>query len=128
MHATIWAIHRLKRINFMKIAIVGSRSLQVKDLENYIPENVTEIVSGGAVGIDSCARQYARKKGLRLTEFFPNYEKYDSKAPLVRNLQIIEYADSVIAFWDGKSTGTRHVINHCREQNKKIRVFMPIST
>ena len=111
----------------MKIAIVGSRGLQVNDLENYIPEDATEIVSGGARGIDTCARHYAHKKGLRLTEFLPDYAKYGRRAPLVRNLEIIDYADRVIAFWDGKSSGTGHVIINCKRRNKKIRILMPKS-
>ena len=48
----------------MKIAIVGSRSLSNISLEEYLPVNVTEIVSGGAVGVDLCAMQYAKEKGL----------------------------------------------------------------
>lgn len=49
----------------MKIAIIGSRGLHVNDLEKYLPENVTEIVSGGARGIDSDARAYAQAHGMR---------------------------------------------------------------
>ena len=108
----------------MKVAIIGSRSLVVKDFEKYIPENVTEIVSGGAKGIDICARGYANAHGIKLTEFLPEYEKYGKSAPLKRNLQIIEYADEVIAFWDGSSAGTKYVIDNCRKMNKKITVTM----
>lgn len=43
----------------MKVAVIGSRNLWVNDLEQCLPESVTEIVSGGAKGIDSCARKYA---------------------------------------------------------------------
>jgi hypothetical protein len=57
----------------MKIAIVGSRGLTVNDLEKYLPEDVTEVVSGGAKGIDTCAAEYAKKAGLKLTEFLPEY-------------------------------------------------------
>ena len=106
----------------MRIAIVGSRSLTVNHLGEYLPEDVTEIVSGGAKGIDRCASAYAKEHGLKLTEFLPEYEKYGRGAPLKRNLQIIEYADWVIAFWDGKSRGTKFVIDHCRQQNKKVKV------
>lgn len=82
----------------MKIAVIGSRNLTVDNLEDYLPENVTEIVSGGARGIDKCARSYAAENNLKLMEFLPEYEKYGRRAPLVRNLQIIDYADRVIAF------------------------------
>ena len=106
----------------MKVAIIGSRNLVIKDLQNYLPENVTEIVSGGAKGIDTCAKEYALAHGIKLTEFLPEYAKYGRGAPLKRNLQIIEYADEVIAFWDGKSAGTKYVIDNCRKMNKKITV------
>ena len=107
----------------MKVAIIGSRNLIINDLQNYLPQNVTEIVSGGAKGIDICAREYALANDIKLTEFLPEYEKYGKSAPLKRNLQIIEYADEVIAFWDGSSAGTKHVIDNCRKMNKKITVI-----
>ena len=107
----------------MKVAIIGSRGLEIDDMEKYIPAGVTEIVSGGAVGIDKCAREYAIEHKLRLTEFFPEYKKYKKGAPLKRNLQIIDYADTVIAFWDGKSKGTKFVIDNCRARNREIKVI-----
>ena len=108
----------------MKIAIIGSRNLIVTDLEKYIPEEITEIVSGGAKGIDSCARAYAHANHIKLTEFLPEYPKYGKGAPLRRNLQIIDYADAVLAFWDGKSKGTKYVIEQCKKKNKKVTVFL----
>ena len=87
----------------MKVAIVGSRGLKVPNLGNYLPENVTEIVSGGAKGVDTCAKEYALSRGIKLTEYLPEYEKYGKVAPLKRNITIIESADLVLAFWDGIS-------------------------
>lgn len=107
----------------MKIAIVGSRKLTVTEIERYLTEDVTEIISGGATGIDTCAREFARARGLKFTEFLPNYKKYGRGAPLKRNLQIIDYADAVIAFWDGKSRGTKYVIDQCKGRNKRITVY-----
>ena len=57
----------------MKIAVVGSRSLNVSCLEDFIPSDVDEIVSRGAAGVDTCARDYARRNGKKLTEFFPDH-------------------------------------------------------
>jgi hypothetical protein len=108
----------------MKIAVIGSRGLIVRDLENYLPEETTEIVSGGARGVDTSARFYAHKKRLKLTEFLPDYEQYGKIAPLMRNLEIIDYADEVYAFWDGVSRGTKYVIENCRRKKKKVHVFM----
>jgi hypothetical protein len=108
----------------MKIAVVGSRGLIVRDLENYLPAETTEIVSGGARGVDICARMYAKQKGLLLKEFLPDYEQYGKIAPLMRNLEIIDYADEVYAFWDGTSRGTKFVIENCRRKKKKVHIFM----
>ena len=59
---------------------------------------------------------------MKLTEFLPEYEKYGKSSPLKRNISIIENADVVLAFWDGKSRGTKFVIDRCRELGKKIKV------
>lgn len=107
----------------MKIAIIGSRGLRIKNLQNYLPENVDEIVSGGAKGIDSCVREYAIAQNIPFTEFFPEYNMFGKAAPIRRNMQIIDYADEVIVFWDGKSKGTKSVIDACGKKRKKILVI-----
>ena len=106
----------------MRVAVIGSRGLQVDHLENYLPEGVTEIVSGGAKGIDTCAKNYALLHGLKLTEFLPEYSRYGRGAPLQRNITIIEYADMVLAFWDGKSRGTKFVIDNCKKRNIPVEI------
>ena len=108
----------------MKVAVIGSRGLTVNDLGKYLPPDTTEIVSGGARGIDTCAKNYALKNNIKLTEFLPEYEKYGKIAPLLRNNTIIDYADMVLAFWDGQSRGTYYVINKCRQINTPVRVFL----
>ena len=60
----------------MKVAVIGSRELQVANLGEYLPENTTEIISGGARGVDTSAREYAQHHGLKLTEYLPEYRKY----------------------------------------------------
>lgn len=107
----------------MKIAIIGSRGLHVDDLENYLLENVTEIVSGGAKGIDKDAETYAKANNIKMTVFLPQYDRYGRGAPIVRNKQIADYADEVIAFWDGKSRGTLSVIEYCKKQGKSITII-----
>ena len=108
----------------MKVGVIGSRGLTVDNLEQYLPENTTEIVSGGAKGIDTCAREYALSHDIKLTEFLPEYSRYGRGAPLKRNLQIIIYSDLVIAFWDGQSKGTKNVIENCKKLNVKVDVHI----
>ena len=107
----------------MKIAVIGSREVIVRDLDKYISEN-DEIVSGGARGVDTCAAEYAKAHGLKLTVFLPEYQKYGRRAPLVRNTLIVDYADKVLAFWDGSSRGTMFVINYAREHGKPCEIIL----
>ena len=108
----------------MRAAVIGSRGLSVADLGNYLPSGITEIVSGGAKGVDTYAKEYALAHNIKLTEFLPEYDKFGRSAPLKRNITIIEYADIVIAFWDGKSHGTKFVIDNCKKRNIPIKIFV----
>ena len=92
----------------------------------YLPGEITEIISGGAKGIDTCARAYAFANGIKLTAFLPDYKKYGRGAPLKRNLKIIAYADLVLAFWDEKSRGTKYVIEQSKIMSKKVQVYTVI--
>ncbi|MEG0511843.1 MAG: hypothetical protein RR653_03880 [Clostridia bacterium] len=112
----------------MKVAVIGSRELSVDDLSKYLPTDTTEIISGGAKGVDTSARNYALANGIKLTEFLPEYDKFGRSAPLERNITIIENADLVLAFWDGKSRrkshGTKFVIDNCKKRNIPVKIFL----
>ena len=108
----------------MKVAVIGSRTLKIKNLAKYLPSDVTELVSGGAMGVDSSAREYANQNCIPIREFYPDYARYGKVAPLKRNLQIINYADIVLAFWDGKSRGTKHVITNCQKLDVPIKIIL----
>ncbi len=107
----------------MKVAVIGSRSLTVSNLGDYLPQDTTEIISGGAKGVDACAKEYALSHGIKIKEFLPEYEKYGRAAPLKRNIAIIQNADLVLAFWDGKSKGTKFVIDNCKKLGVEVRVI-----
>lgn len=107
----------------MRVAVIGSRNLTVQNLGEYLPEGTSEIVSGGARGVDTSAREYAKASGIKLTEFLPEYDKYGRSAPLNRNITIIENSDLVLAFWDGKSRGTKFVIDYCKSCGIPIKIF-----
>ena len=108
---------------FMKVAIVGSRDIQIHNIERYIAD-AGEIISGGAKGVDTCAANYAREHGIKLTEFLPQYTRYGRAAPIVRNKEIVDYADLVIIFWNGSSKGTRSVIDYAKKIGKPHRVIL----
>lgn len=106
----------------MKVAIIGSRNLDV-DIEKYIPENTTMIISGGAKGIDSLAETYANEHNIPTIIFEPDYSKYGRKAPIVRNQLIAKEADIVVAIWDGKSKGTAYTINYAQKIGKRTYTY-----
>ncbi len=68
----------------MRVAVIGSRTLVIDNLEEYLPCETTQIVTGGAKGIDTSARMHALKKGIPLQEYLPEYKKYGRAAPLKR--------------------------------------------
>ena len=107
----------------MKVAVVGSRSIFATDISMYISDG-DEIVSGGAVGVDSCAAEYAKKNGLKLTVFLPQYERYGRAAPIARNKKIVDYADKIVALWDGKSKGTLSVIKYAEKTGKICEIIL----
>ena len=107
----------------MKIAIIGSRGIKNAPIDHHVSVG-DEIVSGGAEGVDTCAAKYAREKGIKLTVFLPEYSLYGRGAPLVRNRKIVEYADKVIAFWDGKSKGTLFTINYAKKIKKECLIIL----
>lgn len=111
----------------MITAIVGCRQLSgysYADFCGCIPPDITHIISGGATGIDGYARRYARERGIAYTEIRPNYDLYPPRqAPIIRNREIVDRSQQVLAFWDGRSRGTRSVIHLCIELGKPYRIF-----
>lgn len=112
-----------KRVIEMKIAIIGSRNLRI-DISKYIPEETMEIISGGARGIDSLAEAYAEEMNISKNIIKPDYKKYGKAAPLKRNESIVDVSDLVIALWDGKSRGTKYVIDYAHKVGKAIEIHI----
>ena len=108
----------------MKVAIIGSRGWTVSNMDDFIPMGTSEIISGGAVGVDKAAETAALRNGLKLTVYLPDYRRYGRGAPLKRNIEIIEHADIVLVFWDGTSKGTKHVIENCRKRNNPYKIYL----
>lgn len=103
----------------MKLAIVGSREFtDYQFLEDSILEWAIEpielIISGGARGADSLAEQFAAKWNIPTQIFIPDWDRFGRAAGMIRNKDIIENADCVIAFWNGTSKGTANSIQYAK--------------
>lgn len=107
----------------MKILIVGSRSITAFDLSPYIPADVDTVISGGAEGIDTLAEQYADKHHLSKYIIRPRYELYGRAAPLKRNEQMVDMADTVLVIWDGHSKGTQYTVKYAEKKHKPLTVI-----
>jgi hypothetical protein len=110
------------------IAIVGSRTINDYNLiervilQHISIEKIGEIVSGGAIGVDTLARKFAKKHNIKMTEFYPDRKRFGRKAAHLRNTTIIQHCDRCFAFIKNNSSGTRDSIRKCRAMGKPCLV------
>lgn len=115
----------------MNIAIVGSRNFSdygylKEKLDSFLEDknlNDILIVSGGAKGADQLAEKYANEKNISTMIFLPDWKQFGRSAGFIRNADIIKNSDTVIAFWDGESNGTKNSIDLGRKKDKKIIIW-----
>lgn len=114
--------------------VVGSRSITdyelIKRKLDFMLSNHKDIVivSGGAAGVDTCAKQYAQEKGYFYKEFPAEWKKYGNKAGYIRNAEMHAYiakqkSRGCVAFWDGVSKGTKHNFALAEKHQTPIKVF-----
>ena len=106
----------------MKVAVIGSRGfddydLMVKTLDKI---KITLIVSGHAVGADKLGERYAIEKGIETKIFLPDWKNLGKAAGMIRNTDIINEAELVVAFWDGTSKGSADSIEKANKLNKPV--------
>lgn len=108
-----------RREEKVKIIIAGSRGITDKSFVAGViemnpicpPEHITEIVSGHCPrGVDAIAEEIAQELDIPVQAFPANWDKYGRQAGPIRNQEMAEYADGLIAIWDGKSRGTKNMI------------------
>lgn len=113
----------------MKVIIAGSRTFtDYKALTEHCDHLLSnqydiEIVSGTAQGADKLGERYAKEKGYPVKKFPANWDELGKKAGYIRNEQMAKYADALIAFWDGKSKGTKHMIELAKKYNLLTRTI-----
>ena len=114
----------------VKIAVIGSREFKQMGLVeetlyskiNYID---VEIITGGARGVDKFAEEFAKRINRPCRIIKPINPK-DKLSYLFRNVEIVTLADKIIAFWDGKSKGTKFAIDYAKARGKDIEVINQI--
>jgi len=116
----------------MKVIVAGSRQLNTFDMvEEAIDDfwlmgnEITEIVSGGARGVDRLGERYAQENKIPLKVFPAEWDKHGKAAGAIRNDQMANYADALIAVWDEVSRGTGHMINSARRKGLLVYVKTP---
>src|SRR5665213_402070 len=112
----------------IKVIIAGSRNFEhyqllkfkcnaiLKELKG---KSEVQIVSGGANGADKLGERYARENHYICKRFEPDWDKNGKAAGFIRNEEMAKYADYLIAFWDGQSKGTKHMIEIASKYNIK---------
>lgn len=115
----------------IKVVVAGSREFddywmmkRILDgaLYQYKPEEI-QIVSGGADGADKLGEEYQEDHGCSLKQFIPDWDRFGDSAGHRRNLDMAHYGDWVFCFWDGKSKGTKGMIDYCNRIGKKLTVI-----
>ena len=123
----------------MKVAVVGSREFKDKEFvkrklkyaawnwsdEDGFQKNI--LVSGGAKGVDSWAEEWWREDHhgeSNIQIFKPNWDVHGNRAGAIRNQQIVDAADYIVAFWDGKSKGTKITIDMALKAGKPLDLYV----
>lgn len=113
-----------------KLVIAGGRDFEdykflKKKLLYFIGDkNMSDvtIVSGRAKGADALGERFAKEFGCNLKTFPADWDKHGKSAGFIRNAQMAKYADACIAFWDGESKGTKHMIDLANKEKIMLRV------
>jgi hypothetical protein len=113
----------------MRTIVAGSREgihyddvLKAMETCSWTP---TEIVSGKARGVDTMGEHWAKENDVPIKEFPADWDNLGRKAGTLRNCQMGDYADALVAVWDGSSRGTAHMIKYAKEKGLKVHVHIP---
>lgn len=113
----------------MKVIIAGSRSFSNTGLIEIVMDNIlkmhpdTEFVSGTANGPDTVAINYCKKKNIKCHEFPADWNKHGKKAGPLRNEQMAEFSDALVAFHCNDSRGTKNMIENMQKRKRSLLVF-----
>ena len=113
----------------MRVIIAGSRSIDDPiDIRQAVRQSgfiVSEVVSGGARGADRLGEYWAEENGVPCQRFPADWETFGKPAGIIRNVAMAKYADALIAIWDGRSNGTKHMIDTATGHGLQVFVYQP---
>jgi hypothetical protein len=118
----------------IRLVICGSRSIRDQDLVEHLielyatelSENgkfVSEVIEGGAKGVDEIAGLWACKKNIPVTVIEPQWRIHGLAAGPIRNEEMVKLGDAVIAIWNGRSRGTASTINYAKKHGKPVKIW-----
>lgn len=110
----------------MRTIIAGSRTItDIKKVYRAVSDSgfdITQIISGCASGVDKLGEEYATFMQIPIARYPANWNLYGKSAGFIRNKEMAENADALIAIWDGESKGTKHMIDIANKRGLKIYV------
>jgi hypothetical protein len=119
--------YRVFRVK-MKVIIAGSRSITDYEVVKLAVQQsgfqITEVVSGGAHGVDALGERWAIENSIPVKQFLAAWAALGKSAGPIRNSEMAEYADALIAVYDGASKGTKDVISKMQRANKQVFIYV----
>lgn len=121
----------------MKLLIAGSRSMADEWLvftviDKYVKEKhaneIVEIISGGALGVDRLAEKWAASRNHFITVYKADWKKYGKSAGVIRNQLMVDACDDALIIWDGESKGTAHTIRMLEKAGKHCHLCQQMKT
>ncbi len=112
-----------------RVIIAGGRDFKdyalLSSTMNHLLSNIKDdiaVVCGKARGADTLGEQYAKEHGYMVQYFPADWKRYGKAAGYIRNTEMAKNADALLAFWDGHSLGTRHMIEIARKHGLNVRI------
>lgn len=111
----------------MKTIIAGSRDFNDLELLSWTMQTLLwepdEIISGGARGADKLGEEWAHDEGISVNLFPADWDTFGKSAGMIRNKEMAKAAEALVAFWDGKSKGTKNMIEEAAKAGLYIKVI-----
>lgn len=115
----------------MKVIVAGSRHIDDYELvRRAIQESrfdISEIVSGGARGVDQLGERYANEVGVPVKRFEADWSQHGKAAGPLRNAEMAQYADALVLVWDGKSKGSANMRQQALARGLQVFEYKQLS-